>query len=145
MFLSLAPSLAALQALAALSITGLGITSAGGAPAAPRENTTCPSRRCQGTSPPPTRIVKENEDGAAAEGRLHDQAGAAREGGERDRRPQRRVLRQVRGEVDDPDRDEGERQRPELGDRRQAALAQLASLVMITSVATCIAPVMAAA
>jgi hypothetical protein len=62
-----------------------------------------------------------------------------------DRGRQRHVARQVGGEVDPAGDYQGQREHADLGDRWQPALAHpVASLTMITSVATCIAPRIAA-
>ena len=76
--------------------------------------------------------------------RVHEQQ-RRRAGEARDGDAERRMLRQVRSDVDHAGGDERHRRGAELRHRREAARAQLASLVMITSVATCIAPVTAAA
>ena len=64
---------------------------------------------------------------------------------QRDRGPERDVVGEVGREVDPAGDDQRQRGHPELRDGRERALVHPdASLVMITSVATCIAPRMPA-
>ena len=72
----------------------------------------------------------------------HDQH---RGGEQRDRQAERDVAGQLRGDRDPAGDDQRHGDDAELGDRRQALLAHpVATLVMITRVATCIAPVIPA-
>ncbi|HEU5420334.1 MAG TPA: hypothetical protein VFV41_21775 [Streptosporangiaceae bacterium] len=56
--------------LRALVMNGAGSTSTGGPPAPVRENATAPLLLRDGTSPPPTRTVNENEDASAGPARV---------------------------------------------------------------------------